>query len=265
MLTAYLALASGCVGGSSDTGGTPDASEAADNGVVPDAAVAGTEGAPCYPNGACNAGLECSAESVCIAAVVAGVVCFGDFAISNSLDLEALIEANCEQLTGTLSLSLNGYPWPLELPGLTRVGGLRITNLEPEFDLGLPELVSIGESGLSLSANMPRLPLLASVTGDLYINNTTALTSISLPLLASVGGDLSIGGNAALTSISLPALASVGGHLIMHGNAALTELSLPALVSVDADVTMSSHAALTSISLPLLASVGRDLDRKSVV
>ena len=57
-----LALASGCVGGLSDTGGTPDAT-----------AVAGTEGAPCYPNGTCNAGLECSAESVCIAAVVDGV------------------------------------------------------------------------------------------------------------------------------------------------------------------------------------------------
>ncbi len=46
-----LALASGCVGGSSDTGGTPDAT-----------AVAGTEGAPCYPNGTCNAGLECRGD-----------------------------------------------------------------------------------------------------------------------------------------------------------------------------------------------------------
>ncbi len=201
MLTAYLALASGCVGGSSDTGGTPDASEAADNGVVPDAAVAGTEGAPCYPNGACNAGLECSAESVCIAAVVAGVVCFGDFAISKSLDLEAFIEANCEQVTGTLSLSI-------------------------ERNEALTEF---------------SLPLLASVGGSLSITKNAALTSISLPLLVSVGEDLTMRNNAALTSISLPALVSVGGDLFFGGNEALCDSIVGEIVSrvdVQGDVSV---------------------------
>ena len=207
-----LALASGCSDGSSGAGGTP-------NGVVPDAAVAGTERAPCYPNGTCNAGLECSAESVCIAAVVAGVVCFGDFAISKSLDLEAFIEANCEQVTGTLSLSI-------------------------ERNEALTEF---------------SLPLLASVGGSLSITKNAALTSISLPLLASVGSSLGITKNAALTSISLPLLASVGGDLSIRENAALTSISLPLLVSVGEDLTMRNNAALTSISLPALVSVGGDL------
>jgi hypothetical protein len=78
---------------------------------------------------------------------------------------------------------------------------------------------------------------------------------LSVPVLATVGG-LYVQFTTALTSLSLPALTSVSGILQVYDNAALTNVSLPALTSVSGDFQVTENTALTSMSLPVLTTVG---------
>ena len=180
---------------------------------------------------------DCGDAAVAGDSVATGVVCEGDFAISNSVELEAL--ANCKEVTGNLGIVDNDALTSISLPLLASVGGaLYIENNDND---ALTEL---------------NFPLLASVGGYLGILRNDALTELSLPLLASVGGAPALGGpgghlaivdNDALTSISLPALASVGGRLLFRDNAALCQSiadELVARVDVQGEV-IAGHLDVT--------------------
>lgn len=153
-------------------------------------------------------------------------------------------------MSGSLFVTLSGYTWPLELPGLVRVGGLQISSDDTGFDLRLPTLGAIGDWGLMTNRRLG-LPALATVGGGLYVA-VAAVTELSLPALTSVGGELALA--SAVTELSLPALESVG-RLAIDG-AALTELSLPSLTTVVSHLEISRNPELTSIRLPALTCVG---------
>ena len=64
---------------------------------------------------------DCGDAAVAGDSVATGVVCEGDFAISNSVELEAL--ANCKEVTGNLGIVDNDALTSISLPALASVGG----------------------------------------------------------------------------------------------------------------------------------------------
>jgi hypothetical protein len=95
-------------------------------------------------------------------------------------------------------------------------------------------------------------------TENVYIQNTTGLTSIDLCSITNLV-NLFIIKNSNLTTISLCGLSAIYDSFIIVDNNALSSLSFPALTSLppkDGDLTISRNSSLTTISFPLLNSTG---------
>ena len=100
------------------------------------------------------------------------------------------------------------------------------------------------------------LPKLATIGGELYVENTSALTILALTGLTTVGADLSIAKNSMLTNLDLPILATTGGRMSVYGNTALPTFALPSLTTVSGYLEVRAQPSLTSLDLPILTAVG---------
>lgn len=142
---------------------------------------------------------------------------------------------------------------------LTTVRFPALTSLGGQLGLGGPGLTTLG------------FPALTSIPGGLFVNNTTALTSLAgLETVTSIGGNLVVQGNAVLPGTAgLAGLTNVAADVLVVENPALVTLSLPALASVGAtgqsptgigpssrQLYVASNPMLTQIDVPALTFVG---------
>ncbi|MDP2343781.1 MAG: hypothetical protein Q8O67_22675 [Deltaproteobacteria bacterium] len=133
-------------------------------------------------------------------------------------------------------------------------------DVEVENQAEVDELADVcGISGFAhflTSAETLDLPLLATVGGDLIIDNNQVMTSISMPLLTEVVGRLSVQVNDSLVRFDAPALdvaglEAAGGQLELQNNQSLTEFKLPSLRGL-AFLTVQNNGILELLSLPVL-------------
>ena len=167
-------------------------------------------------------------------------ILYGDYAISNSVDLAGM--GGFTEITGGLNINSGMLPSLETLSSLTTIGGsLWISDSDGLEDLdGLHNLTSIGEG--------------------LYIDGNAALTNLDgLNSLTTLGGDLSIYRNDALTNLDgLSGLTSVGTNLYIEYNDVLEDIDgLSSLTSVGDWLAIQSNASLLHLDgLSSLTSVG---------
>ena len=92
-------------------------------------------------------------------------------------------------------------------------------------------------------------------TENVFIQNTTNLTSVDLSALTSIV-QMKITDNANLTSVNLNGLKKNYGEINIASNAVLSSLSFPAYTVALDTLTVEKNAALTAINLPLLTKGG---------
>jgi hypothetical protein len=83
-------------------------------------------------------------------------------------------------------------------------------------------------------------PSLATITGDLIVEQSSIDGTLELPGLISVVGKLRIA-ESTMTQIALPSLESVGDDLIVFENPAMTELELTRLQSVGSNLIIANN------------------------
>ena len=88
-------------------------------------------------------------------------------------------------------------------------------------------------------------------TDNVYIVNTTGLTTIDLSAITSLM-TLNIHGNANLTSINLSGLTRTLENMVIDANPVLTALSFPNYATPFAYVNITYNASLASLSFPVL-------------
>jgi hypothetical protein len=93
-------------------------------------------------------------------------------------------------------------------------------------------------------------------TENIYIRNTTGLTTVDLSAITSLI-NLSISDNANLTSINLSSLAAIYEYCNISDNKALNVLSFPALTITpsNGEFSIYENPVLTSILFPLVATL----------
>ena len=92
-------------------------------------------------------------------------------------------------------------------------------------------------------------------TENVFIQNTTSLTSVDLSGLTSIV-QMKITDNANLTSVNLNGLKKNYGEINIASNAVLSSLSFPAYTVAVDSLRIEKNAALTAINLPLLTKGG---------
>jgi hypothetical protein len=94
-------------------------------------------------------------------------------------------------------------------------------------------------------------------TENVYIQNTTGLTTVDLSMLTNMV-NLKIDQNSNLTTINLNGLIYIYDSFVIEGNSALSTLSVTSLKSAtsggDSDFLISNNPVLTSISFPGLVN-----------
>ena len=99
-------------------------------------------------------------------------------------------------------------------------------------------------------------------TENVYIQNTTGLTTVDLSAFSSVV-NLVIAKNSNLATINLNSLIAIYDSFIIKDNNALSTLSFPALTftpSIEEQSTIQNNPILTSISFPALVNIFGEID-----
>jgi hypothetical protein len=114
-----------------------------------------------------------------------------------------------------------------------------------DLDLGADGLVDI------------ELPLLERVDGDVRLQPSDSLVTISMPELKEIGGTVTRGfGTPVLASLEVPRLVSVGGSVFLEdGGDPIADVDVECLTAVGGDLVPGAP-----LVAPHLASVGGDLD-----
>ncbi len=163
--------------------------------------------------------------------------CEGDTTITDEGGLTDL--ADCESLSGDLTLLGQDWITEVELPCLESIGGgLYVGNRPTPEGFIDPEDTAGANPGL---------------------------VRITLPRLTEVGRNVIIAYGASLETVHLPRLSRIDGYLWLLQNSALVELdSLSSLSSVAAAVWLSDNSALTQVDgLVGLESIGGLLEISS--
>lgn len=117
-------------------------------------------------------------------------------------------------------------------------------------------------------------------TENIYITNTTQLTTVSLPNLTSLvkvnivnnaalatvnfdfeslEGELKVTGNSSLTALNIPSLKQILGVTDIINNPQLAAINLPMLSNASDRITITNCNSLTALSLPLLVRLVRGI------
>ena len=207
-----------------------------------------------------------------------GTVMYGDYSISNSVDLAGM--EGFTEITGSLHISAGDVPNLDALSTLTRVGGsLRIQDNDALTDLaGLANVTSVG-GWLTVDANdnLSSLNGLSTITSvqHLQVSENPNLLSIdALSALTAIERTLQISGNPLLVSLGgLESVTSLNGDLYILNNDSLVDITalsstsgsltglevgdnevlpnldgLEGVVSVDGNLIIRENPLLTSIS-----------------
>lgn len=122
---------------------------------------------------------------------------------------------------------------------------------------------SQGKTSIILTGNITNAQAAAKIaaefgpyTENIYIKNTSGLTSVDLSAIKSLI-NLSITDNVNLTSINLGSLTSIYEYCVIDNNKALNILSFPVLTitPTTGDFSISGNSVLASISFPLLSTI----------
>jgi len=97
---------------------------------------------------------------------------------------------------------------------------------------------------------------LATVGGDLTVQNNDQLSTIDATQLTTVDGTLVVTDNPSLIGVPLPSLTSVGGSITVESNPLMTALSLDSLASVSGDMVVQNNLLLDDILFPSLGTTG---------
>ena len=120
-----------------------------------------------------------------------------------------------------------------------------------------------GKTSILITGNITNEQAAAQITAEfgpytenVYIQNTTGLTTVDLSAFSSVV-NLAIYNNSNLATINLNGLTSVYDSFMISNNNALSALSFPALTSTTPDFnefSIDDNPVLTSISFPVLVN-----------
>jgi len=192
----------------------------------------------------------------------------GSVTIQNAADWQALVDAGCTRITGTLEvyapgLTSLGAPAPV-----VQVGSLRVVDNDELVALDLPALATV-DDGLEVSNNPSlarlSLPALTTVGWTVTLVNDLALEALDLSSLATVNGGLHLEYLYPLSALELPALTTGG---LVAGSLEITRLELPKLrwgqpIAGGApdefgppSVAVHDCPYLTEVSLPALTGSG---------
>ena len=152
-------------------------------------------------------------------------------------------------LGGGLSASdLPGF----EAPSLTTVGGAVDVDAAEAIDLRALQSTG-GDLRLRCPAcSSPPLRDLATVGGELTVEDIDELTILELPSLSNVEGGLRLSGLPALDALRLPSLARLGGPARLGGLDALRAVALPALADLRDELVLASLPSLEEVDAAAL-------------
>ncbi|HEY0985686.1 MAG TPA: hypothetical protein VGD80_01490, partial [Kofleriaceae bacterium] len=182
----------------------------------------------------------------------------GDLEIAHDDALTRVALAALQSVDGRFALVLDRQLTALELPGLHRVGSLRIDQLAALQDLGgMPALTEVA-GDVQVSGNGALAALVMSairVAGDLAIDENAQLARIVWPVVASLRS-IHVGSNPQLTSLDIVPV-GVGielGRTTISSNAALRHASVPA--DLIAAVVIEDNPSLTELVVSALQITG---------
>ena len=145
------------------------------------------------------------------------IVSLADMDINNNKRLTKF-SSQLGNLTNVLRISANGLALSVDLPNLTWIANMTISNVT---EFSIPSLAAVNgsarfDSNYFQSWNAPNLT--AVQTGDVSFVSNPQLNNVTAPLLKSIGGGLTIANNTALEKINgFGALTEVGGAVALRG------------------------------------------------
>lgn len=209
----------------------------------------GAPGEP-EPPGRC-ANLSWRSGDVTVASQAeADALCADANAVEGRLQLEADVVIDCLCEVGG-AVEVGPAVTAVELPGLLRVGSLRIEDHGGLSRLVLPDLGAVAaDLGLVRLGELLTVDLmgLIMVGGGLEVRELPALGELDLERLSRVEGDLLVVSNPGLVRLRLHRVGSVGGGLELRDNDALAALEdLASLREVGGDLVINDHALLAEV------------------
>ena len=122
------------------------------------------------------------------------------------------------------------------------------------------QISSQGKTSIYLTGNITDAQAAAKIAAELgpyteniYIKNTTQLTTVDLSALITIS-NIKIENNSNLANINLSNLNTIQDEFIFYTNASLSTLSFPALLNCSY-FSMGLEGSLTSLNLPLLSHI----------
>jgi hypothetical protein len=120
------------------------------------------------------------------------------------------------------------------------------------------QISSQGKTSIYLTGNITDAQAAAKITAELgpyteniYIRNTTQLTTVDLSALVTIS-NITITNNSNLANINLSNLSTIEDEFYFYTNASLSTLSFPALLNCS---DLIIEGALTSLNLPVLSYI----------
>jgi hypothetical protein len=111
-------------------------------------------------------------------------------------------------------------------------------------------------SGAALEIS--KLHALTTITGDLVIGPTVAISEITFGDLRAVDGAIHVISNGLLQGLYFPELERAG-RIEIDGNVAITTVSLPKLAAVRGALRITDNASLELVDIPRLAAIDQEL------
>ena len=204
-----------------------------------------------------------------------GTIVYSESQSANTDDLGhiALVVGKGTATTGTFSTINWGngtYYLGIELNSGTGYVAMGTTQLlSVPYALYAGNSQSKGKTSILITGNITNEQAAAQIlaefgphTENVYIQNTTGLTTVDLSAFSSVV-NLVIAKNSNLATINLNSLIAIYDSFIIKDNNALSTLSFPALTftpSIEEQSTIENNPILTSISFPALVIISGDID-----
>ena len=124
---------------------------------------------------------------------------------------------------------------------------------------------SKGKTSIYLTGNITNSQAVAKIAAELgpyteniYIENTTQLTTVDLSAMVTIG-NIEIENNSNLTNVIFNNLTTIEQLLDVGGNLALSSFSFPSLLNVNG-IRISGNPSFSSLSFPLLTTIYSGLD-----
>ncbi|KAJ4393174.1 cell wall protein Ecm33 [Gnomoniopsis smithogilvyi] len=166
--------------------------------------------------------------------------------------LDGLAFTQIVDITLAQNLRLNS----VDLPLVNATGVLKFVENGQSLKVNLPDLTTVNELSIS-NVTQIQVPALQTILGTGTID-TSYFTTFSAPVLRSCGDGLSIVNNPELRSILLPELSSVTGSLLVANNSDLTKIDgFSKLETISEDVELVGD--FYDVALPDVVNVGGNL------